>query len=136
MRIARTPEALRGNAAEGRQPGRKVCHFAVFESEPEIPDDEPDGHLDGSDRCSPCLSPGIFESESPGWSDLPHGFRPTATLMAARRKIGNTMVSNGIREKVAVANGCTIGRTEVPQAAYKRVINATPPFYIYRLLLR
>jgi hypothetical protein len=40
------------------------------------------------------------------------------------------------REKVVIANGCKIGRTEVPQAAYKRVINATPPFYIYRLLLR
>jgi formylglycine-generating enzyme required for sulfatase activity len=33
------------------------------------------------------------------------------------------------REKIVVANGFWIGRTEVPQAAYKRVMDATPSFY-------
>ena len=106
----------------------KGFRFAVFESEREIPDYEPDGHCGGSDRCSPRNSRRIFKDESPEWSDLPidTGRQLLYGLPAGRREC------YGLErhwEKIVVASGFWIGRTEVTQAAYKRIMNAAPSFY-------
>ena len=58
-----------------------------------------------------------------------NGFRPAAYFTVC---LPEDRECNGLerhREKIVLANGFWIGRTEVSQAAYKRVMNATPSFY-------
>jgi len=126
--LLRLKGPIEENASDGRQPARKAYSLRVSGTDQNIPDYGPVAHCGVFKCCSVRSSQELFKGEFPRWYDLSMDIARQLLYGLPARRHGMLRPRTTPGE-IVVARGFWIGRTEVTQAAYMRLIHADPSYY-------